>query len=562
MLPRCLMPHWRPKSLVLFAQRDNQMHQRRDSTRPCDAAPGLRPVPLGLSAARSHGSGTRLLASVLTLVLSALLAPAAALADRYAAIVVDANTGDVLLAEKADEQRYPASLTKMMTLYLVFERLEQGRLRPDTRVRVSETAADAAPSKLGLEAGSTIALGDAVRALITKSANDVAVAIAEHIGGSQAAFAELMTRKAVELGMRNTIFRNPHGLPDGGQTTTARDMALLGLRLYDHFPIQSRLFSLRSFSYAGRTHRNHNTMLGNFPGMDGLKTGYTRQSGFNLVASVRRDGRHVIATVLGGQTAAARNARMRVVLNRTLPRASTVRTRKPTPFRGTPLASAGEHRDVEPRAGAAAPRLLEPVRLARRPYPADTRAEQADWRSTVRLAAPIPGATSTADLLGATPPSPAPALRPAIDDTVQPPPVRVTTVRSIDIRPAAVVSEPSPGRPPSTLQAQAQRLAAASATQTATAASLPSIRTPSRGPTAEIQIGAFATETEARQRLETARAMAAGILGPARAATPTVTVGGRRLYRARLTGFDPPAAARACAELRRRQIDCLVARAE
>jgi D-alanyl-D-alanine carboxypeptidase len=554
-----------------------------------DDMAGPEAAPIGAEP-RSRRAFVRPLVALcllLGLVLSALSAGPAA-AERYAAIVVDANTGDILHAEKADEQRYPASLTKMMTLYLVFERLEQGRLRTDTRILISENAAATAPSKLGLEAGATITVGDAIRALITKSANDISVAIAEHLAGDEAAFAEAMTRKAVELGLRNTVFRNAHGLPDARQTTTARDMALLGMRLYDHFPIQSRLFALRNFTFAGRTHRNHNTMLDNFAGMEGLKTGYTRQAGFNLVASVRRDGRHVIATVMGGDTAAARNARMRVLLNRALPRASTVKTRKPTapPFRSAPPPAVAERKRREPATPAVAePRLVEPVRVAKRPYPADTRGRGPAWGSTVRYAAPIPGATSTAALVAPSRPlDPPPALRPAIAETVPAAaPIRVATVRSLDIRTGATTTAAPPpsglARPPSTLQAQAQRLAEATDASSpyrtwapaglggpvasAAAATVPSgpSQASGRAGGVDLQVGAFAAEGEARDRLEAARQRSAA-LRQAATITPMVMAGGRRLYRARFTGLDATTAARACSELRRQQIDCLVTRAE
>jgi len=182
-------------------------------------------------------------------------------AAKHAAMVIDGNSGHVLYAQSADEPRYPASLTKMMTLYIVFELMEQGRLKPDTMLEVSREAASVSPSKLGLKPGSEIALSDAIAALVTKSANDVAVAIAEHIAGSEAKFAALMTQRAHQIGMRSTTFRNANGLPDAGQTTTARDLLTLALRLNDDCPQRYRVFSMRAFTWRGQTHRNHNTML-------------------------------------------------------------------------------------------------------------------------------------------------------------------------------------------------------------------------------------------------------------------------------------------------------------
>ena len=262
--------------------------------------------------------------------LTGAMAPGQAMAAaRHAALVIDANTGRVLHAQFADAARYPASLAKMMTLYIVFEQLQQGRLTPSTRIKVSENAANTPPSRLDLDAGSEITVGDAVKALITKSANDVAVAVAEHISGTTEKFAALMTRKARALDMESTVFKNPHGLPDADQVTTARDMVTLALRLNDHFPRYYSLFATRSFAYHGSLYRNHNTLLGRFEGTDGIKTGYTSASGFNLVSSVRRDGKHVVGAIFGGSTAASRNAHMKTLLTRALYNASKEKTRRP-----------------------------------------------------------------------------------------------------------------------------------------------------------------------------------------------------------------------------------------
>ncbi|MFN0217771.1 MAG: serine hydrolase [Hyphomicrobium sp.] len=254
---------------------------------------------------------------------------ASAAGSKHAAMMLDANTGEVVYNEDGDELRHPASLTKMMTLYLTFEAVESGRLSMTTRLEISEAAAAAAPSKLDLDPGETITVGDAIRALITKSANDVAIALAEKIGGTERNFVRLMNRRARDLGMTKTNFENSSGLPDADQVTTARDMITLGLRLQDDYPEHYRLFSTRAFTYAGKSMRNHNTLLNSFQGADGIKTGYTRMSGFNLVSSVRRGGRHVVGAVFGGASAATRNGEMRVLLAKALAKASTVRTRKP-----------------------------------------------------------------------------------------------------------------------------------------------------------------------------------------------------------------------------------------
>lgn len=262
------------------------------------------------------------------LLISVILVAPASAANKSSAMVIDANTGRVLHDKAGSEPRYPASLTKMMTLYLAFETIEAGRLQFSTSVPVSERAASVAPSKLGLDAGSEIELRDAIKALIVKSANDMAVAIAEKIAGSEDAFARLMTKRARQIGMRDTTFRNASGLPDPEQVTTARDMLTLAMRLQDDFPQHYRLFSTRSFSYGGKTYRSHNALLGRFPGVDGIKTGYTRASGFNLVSSYQAGGKHVVAAVFGGVSAGLRDAHMRMLLARAIETASTERTRK------------------------------------------------------------------------------------------------------------------------------------------------------------------------------------------------------------------------------------------
>lgn len=248
-------------------------------------------------------------------------------ANKQAAFVFDANSGRVLHDQAADELRFPASLTKMMTLYMLFGEIEQGRLTYQSKIRISERANGMAPSKLGLEVGEEIAVIDCIKALVIKSANDIAVAVAEHIGGTEYQFANMMTERAHQIGMRNTTFRNASGLPNPAQFSTARDMVTLGLRLQDDFPQHYRHFSLASFEYGGKIYKSHNTLMRGFPGMDGIKTGYTRASGFNLVSSVRADGKHVVGAVFGGKTAATRNALMRSLLYAALQNASTSKTR-------------------------------------------------------------------------------------------------------------------------------------------------------------------------------------------------------------------------------------------
>ena len=240
----------------------------------------------------------------------------------FASIVVDGNDGDVLHATNADAPRHPASLTKIMTLYLLFERLEAGKIRLDTQLKVSEHAAVQAPTKLGLRPGQTIAVDDAIKAVVTKSANDAAVTIAENLAGDEGEFARLMTQKARALGMSRTTYVNASGLPDDDQITTARDQALLGRAIQERFPRYYKYFSTSEFVYHGREMRNHNHLLGEVGGVDGIKTGYTRASGFNLVTSVHRDGRYIVAVVLGGHSAGERDARMRELISAHIKEAS------------------------------------------------------------------------------------------------------------------------------------------------------------------------------------------------------------------------------------------------
>jgi D-alanyl-D-alanine carboxypeptidase len=268
-------------------------------------------------------------APAFAVVFGVFLGSASAGGNRHAALILDANTGSVLHDKDGDALRHPASLTKMMTLYLTFETLQSGRLKMSDRLTISAAAAGVAPSKLDLDPGEQITVSDAIRALITKSANDIAVALAEKVGGSEANFVRLMNARAREIGMAKTHFENASGLPNNAQVTTARDMATLALHLQDDFPAYYPLFATRTFNYGGKNFRNHNTMLNSFAGIDGIKTGYTRASGFNLVTSWRRGEHHLIGVVFGGDTAAERNAEMRVLLTRMASRASSRKTRKP-----------------------------------------------------------------------------------------------------------------------------------------------------------------------------------------------------------------------------------------
>ncbi len=248
------------------------------------------------------------------LLLSASMAPPAAARSRYAELVIDGDNGRVLVARNADARKYPASLTKIMTLYMVFEALETGKLSLDHSLRTSRRAAGQPPSKLGLRKGQVITVRQAIMALVTKSANDAATVVAEAIGGSEFKFALMMTRRARDLGMSRTTFRSASGLPNRRQLSTARDMARLALAIRRDFPQHFDYFSKTSFSYQGKVYRNHNNLIGNVQGVDGIKTGYIRASGFNLVASAGRDEGRLVGVLFGGRSAKSRDQRMRKLL--------------------------------------------------------------------------------------------------------------------------------------------------------------------------------------------------------------------------------------------------------
>ncbi|MCV6585214.1 MAG: D-alanyl-D-alanine carboxypeptidase [Marinibacterium sp.] len=262
----------------------------------------FRPAPLGLL--------------ILGMVLLSLILPQTTRAAPYAAMVIDARTGEVLHSRNADTRLHPASLTKMMTLYIAFQAVQNGEIGLDTKVRISKHAASEPPSKLGLQSGSRIALRYLIRGAAIKSANDAATAIGEAISGSEARFARRMTRTAKQLGMKRTTFKNAHGLTEKGHMSTARDMTTLGRHMLYDYPQYYNLFSRRSTHAGIKTVNNTNRrLLDAYKGADGIKTGYTRAAGFNLVASARRGNERIIATVFGGTSTAARNAKVAELLD-------------------------------------------------------------------------------------------------------------------------------------------------------------------------------------------------------------------------------------------------------
>jgi D-alanyl-D-alanine carboxypeptidase len=272
--------------------------------------------------------------------------------QRYAAIVVDGSSGKTLFEVNSAAQRYPASLTKMMTLYLLFEALESGRVTKETQIPVSDHAASQPPTKMRFRRGETIDVDSAIRAMVVKSANDVAVAVGEYLGGSEDQFAAMMTAKARQLGMTSTNFRNACGLPDDGQVTTARDMAVLGMALRNRFPQHFHYFSESDFMFRGRLVRGHNDMLGRVRGVDGIKTGYIRASGYNIVTSYSADGRHLIVVVMGAESARQRNDHVEALIQRSLtPTSADAKTR---------LMYAGQQQTASPLPGLPPPVLPNP----------------------------------------------------------------------------------------------------------------------------------------------------------------------------------------------------------
>jgi D-alanyl-D-alanine carboxypeptidase len=505
-------------------------------------------------------------------------------ADKNAVLVVDANTGQTIYQSSADAPRHPASLAKMMTLYLVFEQIEQGRLNYQTKIKASANAAAAAPSKLGLDEGDEIALIDAVKALITKSANDVAVAVAEHIGGTEANFARLMTQKAAQLGMKSTLFKNASGLPNDEQVTTARDMATLALRLQDDFPKHYPLFATRTFEFNGDTYKNHNSLLANYEGTDGLKTGYTQASGFNLVASVRRGQKHVIGVVFGGTSASTRDRTMRTFLNIGLVRASHVKTRVRAP---APVAARSKPAPERKVADVPSPqRVVRPAEPAKPVAPAADEPPQAQTSTQ-----PIEVARVRTVLV--TPPRPADKAPDSIEAVLQKPQAVpqqeaapqqwVTASAGPLIRsPSGTASEraaPIPdttgrGASPSGLEQQAAKLGGGSArpaepltTQAVDADSKPRWSTQVQASAGSpgsfhVQIGAFQSAAEAERQLTSVRERAPTTLRGGKPITVQFKLGDKVFHRARFAGFDAASAAAACSELKRLKVDCLVMKAE
>lgn len=539
----------------------------------------------------------------------------------FASIVVDANSGSTMAASNADSIRHPASLTKIMTLYMLFERLEQGKIKLDSEMEVSEHASEQAPTKLGLRPGQTLRVEDAIKALVTRSANDAAVVVAEALGGEEDDFARMMTKKARALGMSKTVYRNASGLPDSQQVTTARDQAILGRAIQDRFPRYYRYFSTTSFAYRGRVIRNHNKLLGRVEGVDGIKTGYTRASGFNLVSSMKRGNRHIVAVVLGGRSGGSRDAIMRNLLAEHVASASTKRTVAAIAERES--AANTEAAEVKPAARPAAAPMVQvhgavqtaaalpdptpaPAPRAPAPQPQQQAAAQQAVAETAPSAKVTPPAPFTNGVVSAQPLAPIPGsaepMTPVRVKTVQikagaPMKLASATAPQAVPAPAPTVTAALPTAPAETSNAAVARsqkaemppqppghgtgqgvlgvLPANSVPAQALAYADPAPRPTLAAPQPKtiqdngavkavhrsgwiIQVGALESESEARQRLDSARDHARSLLGKADPFTEPVAKGDKKLYRARFAGFeDRDQAEAACKALKRSAISCI-----
>jgi D-alanyl-D-alanine carboxypeptidase len=463
----------------------------------------------------------------------------------FSAIVVDANSGSTLYSADENGLRHPASITKVMTLYLLFEQLDSGAMTLRTQIPISQHAAAQEPSKLGLAPGDTISVEDAIKAVVTRSANDIAVAIAEAIGQSESNFAEMMTRKAHALGMANTLYRNASGLPNDEQVTTARDLTILGRSLEERFPRYFRYFSTAHFDFDGEVIGNHNHLLGRVDGVDGIKTGYTRASGFNLLTSVHRDGRSLIAVVMGGRSAAGRDRIMENLIADHIAEASTAHTAT-----AAAEASPAEASEARIQPAVAAPARARPTVVA-----------EAKLQRVSATNAAGEGDDAAGDDEGATP-------QPMLKASASAPPARAAEPTAADL---GLLKSPARAKPTAKIQA---RLAAASALVMPPPGrpESPAEGRPARvsqqgedndGPAAHggwmIQIGAPDNPAKANALLTRARERNPATLASAKPLTEKVRKGDATLYRARFAGLDSASAEAACRSLKRTGFSCFTA---
>jgi D-alanyl-D-alanine carboxypeptidase len=463
---------------------------------------------LGLKIERFTAS----LAAFAVVLFAQMGAAQAARNDKAASFVIDYATGEVLHAENADAQRHPASLTKMMTLYMAFEAIEQGRLKLTDRLPVSQYASEQSPTKLGLKAGSTVQVEDAIMGLVTKSANDAAVVVAEHLGGgSENAFARQMTQKARRLGMPNTSFQNASGLPDDDQVTTARDMVTLGRALIRDFPQFYPLFSTKSFTYGGRAHPNHNHLMSSYDGMDGIKTGFIRASGFNLVASAKRGNRRLVASVFGGTSPKNRDDYMAKLLDKSF---------------GT---EPGTKRIEEPLV-AAAPVKEAPVKVAAAPAAAPT------FVTKVEPEARSVQVTPVVSRMGA--------------GIVSNQPIEDEADRKANAK--LEVGKPFKA-PVKQVQTVSSRLPTGQTPSPAGKAAAKAAPAPVVKGNWIIQVGSFSSDQAARITADRAKSS----VGQGAVSIAPGQVGGTKVFRSRLAGFDETAARAACQVLNKQQQQCV-----
>jgi D-alanyl-D-alanine carboxypeptidase len=447
---------------------------------------------------------------------------------RYAAYVMDAKTGQVLFNRYGDEQRYPASLTKMMTLYMLFEAMESGRVAKSTPIPISAKAAAEPPTKIGLRAGSTITAENAIYSLVTRSANDIATAIGEFLGGSEQNFARLTTTKARQLGMNSTTFQNAHGLPNSRQVTTARDMAILGIALREHFPQYYSYFGTREFTLGKQRFGNHNRVLGRVRGADGIKTGYIRASGFNLVSSVQDDGRSIVAVVMGGRSGRTRDDHMVELIREYLPRAS----------RGSKQMLVARGSTSQIVASAASPQQL-PQTIATPQFRPAMSAEPAPME--LALAPTSTPQPSMPQIV----PAPAPVAAAEGTDEV---------AERIQMAFAGAVPSARP-TPPSPIPSQAVPAALEAVKERSNVDPVQTSSTQASGWV--IQVASMPSESEANSFLASAKSRASNVLSGAEPFTETFEHNGRTYYRARFSGFaGKDQAWNACGSLKNYDIAC------
>ncbi len=514
---------------------------------------------------RRTGQGRGYLAALFLSMLVALIGlgePSRA-AGGFSAVTVDARSGKVLFSVEPDSQRYPASLTKVMTLYIVFQELKAGRLKLNSPLTASHYSAGRPPSRLGLKAGEKITVENAIKALVTRSANDVAATIGENISGSEKAFAVRMTKTARALGMTRSTFRNASGLPDSKQVTTARDMATLSLRIQRDFPQYYPYFRISSFTYKGSVIRTHNRLLGRFAGTDGIKTGYINASGFNLTSSVARSGKRLVGVVMGARTGASRNKYMMTMLEKQFRNASASKTNviaamcgTPPGYKGEPLPVVADLTDV-PRPAqkpvvVAAQMSIPSMALAgtgtARKSPSPKQEETISEADQSQLATLLPEAGDEADEADSADEDA--AEEDGSQDTPSP------LAEGLDWpAPTSVAKNDSQPQRPTTIAA----VVASAPAEPAPPARPGSSASAAPKKSWQIQIGAYPDKRGAMRQVENALILDLTSLKGKTGFAMSITRGSSTLYRARFSGFSTATSAReACSQLVKKGVSCLM----